>query len=612
MKNFLLSIILSLWLIGFFGHLHGQAESSSNAENSSNSEGESEEESESTGGDAGGDSSTTSDSDSGTADSASEGGTADAPSGEPAPAETAGSSQTESFGGGSQADAGGFESPAPERPSRASSFEAGNRPSRSQFSSPSVQAPETPRVPAAPTFVPRPPMIDRSALQAAVMENNPVISQVRKTGKISADSNALAKFGLREAQTNRFYEMSPEARKALLSSDVKVVRRLLSMNGFGTKQADAFFEYQPRTRSLVLGLDDSVLVPLLNEGIEEDLLQESLSKMNLDSSKPANMPRFTPGSKLDDRAKEMSVRLMEGGNGEVFAELGELSDGEWDEELLRTGEVADVLMRDYDLSSSSLRERISTEEALRNPFFVEASALFEQLQADGLVNGGGNLLGGKNLILRGNANALNPYFENGSGEVVVAASQNLKISGKISWKTDRENARLVVMSSQDFDIQPGSSLSSATSDLVLATQQNLLLRQVSLTGAREVAVRGMRDVSLRDVSIGASALATIKARRDLNVDGLSFNRDLSRIVMEATTMRLSNVNFPGAAQVHLNSLKGAIDGRYPNFGTSIPAAQQIGRVNFIENVRSGGNLLHDRPSFDLHGKNIEIGKIARP
>ena len=142
----------------------------------------------------------------------------------------------------------------------------------------------------------------------------------------------------------------------MLSSDVKVVRRLLSMDGFGTRQADTFFEYQPRTRSLVLGLDDSVLVPLLNEGIEEDLLQESLSKMNLDSSKPANMPRFTPGSKLDERAKEMSVRLMEGGNGEVFAELGELSDGEWDEELLRTGEVADVLMRDYDLSSSLLRE----------------------------------------------------------------------------------------------------------------------------------------------------------------------------------------------------------------------------------------------------------------
>ena len=107
-------------------------------------------------------------------------------------------------------------------------------------------------------------------------------------------------------------------------------------------------------------------------------------------------------------------------------------------------------------------------------------------------------------------------------------------------------------------------------------------------------------------------MARIKARRDLTVDGLSFKRDVSRIVMEATTLRLRNVNFPRASQVRLNSLKGAIDGRYPNFGTAIPASQQIGRVNFIQNVRSGGNLLYDRPSFDLHGKNIEIGKIARP
>ena len=106
-------------------------------------------------------------------------------------------------------------------------------------------------------------------------------------------------------------------------------------------------------------------------------------------------------------------------------------------------------------------------------------------------------------------------------------------------------------------------------------------------------------------------LATIKARRDLNVNGLEFKKDISRIVMEAQTMRLRNVNFPGAAQVRLNSLKGAIDGRYPNFG-NVSAAQQIGRVNFIENVRSAGNLLKDRPSFDQHGQNIKIGKIARP
>ena len=33
-----------------------------------------------------------------------------------------------------------------------------------------------------------------------------------------------------------------------------------------------------------------------------------------------------------------------------------------------------------------------------------------------------------------------------------------------------------------------------------------------------------------------------------------------------------------------------------------PAANNWGRVNFLENVRSGGNPLKDRPSFDQFGK----------
>jgi len=148
--------------------------------------------------------------------------------------------------------------------------------------------------------------------------------------------------------------------------------------------------------------------------------------------------------------------------------------------------------------------------------------------------------------------------------------------------------------------------------LVIATRENLLLNQIDLEGAKEVSIRGLRDVHLNEVRIGASELARIKARRDLNVNGLGFKRDPARIVMEATTMRLRNVTFPSASQVRLNSLKGPIDGKYPNFGTTIPAAQQIGRVNFIENVRSGRELLNNRPSFDQHGKNIKIGTINRP
>ena len=248
-----------------------------------------------------------------------------------------------------------------------------------------------------------------------------------------------------------------------------------------------------------------------------------------------------------------------------------------------------------------------------NPFYAEVSALYEQLQMDGLIQGGGQVIGGRHLIVTENARILANSFSNKPGDIFISASHSLSLTEDLLWDTSTTtNSRLVAMSAGDITLNQGVTFKSATSDLVLAARNNLLLKQVSLDAAREVAVRGLRDVSINDVSIGADLLATIKARRDLDVDGLIFKRNVSQILMEATTMRLRNVDFPLASQVRLNSLYGPIDGKYPNFGTSISAAQQIGRVNFIENVRSGGNLMNDRPSFDLHGNNIEIGTILKP
>ena len=110
-------------------------------------------------------------------------------------------------------------------------------------------------------------------------------------------------------------------------------------------------------------------------------------------------------------------------------------------------------------------------------------------------------------------------------------------------------------------------------------------------------------------SLLSNSLVYVKATQDLDVDGLELSQSLPNLIMEATTIRLSNVDFPSATQVHLNSLKGAIDGRYPNFGTSIPVTEQLGRVNFIENVKSGGNPVMNRAAFDQYGANITIGKL---
>ena len=118
----------------------------------------------------------------------------------------------------------------------------------------------------------------------------------------------------------------------------------------------------------------------------------------------------------------------------------------------------------------------------------------------------------------------------------------------------------------------------------------------------------MHDLQLNQVAIQASSLVRLKASGNLDVDGLQLSQSLPSLIMEATTIRLSNVDFPSATSVQLNSLKGPIDGSYPNFGTSIPLSEQLGRVNFLQNVSSGGNPLIDRPSFDQFGGNISIGK----
>ena len=93
---------------------------------------------------------------------------------------------------------------------------------------------------------------------------------------------------------------------------------------------------------------------------------------------------------------------------------------------------------------------------------------------------------------------------------------------------------------------------------------------------------------------------------------MTFSRPPASVLMEATTLRLSNVNFPATSTIRLNSLKGPIDGKYPNFGTAIPAAQQVGRVNFIQNVSSGGNPIDTRQAFDQFGGNLKIGRTGQP
>jgi len=95
----------------------------------------------------------------------------------------------------------------------------------------------------------------------------------------------------------------------------------------------------------------------------------------------------------------------------------------------------------------------------------------------------------------------------------------------------------------------------------------------------------------------------IYANKSLSVNGLEFSEGLRQVYMEATTVNLTDVDFPAGSEVRLISQLGGIDGKYPNFGSS-----EMGRVNFVDKVSYGGtdNMMMDRASFDQFGQNISI------
>jgi len=453
-----------------------------------------------------------------------------------------------------------------------------------------------------------------SNIQTQALENNSEVKEVRKTGRVSAYSRALSRYGLTTRQTNRFNLFPPQLQSRLMSLGVDNLKRVLNINDFQIDQAYSLFGYSSGTQKLILGLEDKALVSLLNQKISESVLVDTLNPENMVASSSTLVPGENAIPVQDASLLALGEKLKQSGNSDLLDELKVLSGGSMSEEWIRVGEVANVLSQDYSLSTSSLSDVANSgKEVLSNPFYQEISSLYGQLETESLVAGQPTFVGGRRITIDSAKLDISSLTGSGSGSFVVSGSELLKLSTSVELiDSPTSSTRVVLMSGENLESEKGLTFKSATRDLVLAARKDILLEDVQLESTREIALRSLRDVTLTNVTMGSGNLATVRATRDLNVNGMKFSREIPSIIMEATTIRLSEVNFPAASMVRLNSLKGAIDGKYPNFGSSIPNAQQIGRVNFIKNVSSGGNVLNTRSAFDQYGGNISIGKVALP
>ena len=453
-----------------------------------------------------------------------------------------------------------------------------------------------------------------------VLENNSEATQSRKTGKVSTESKQIARLGLTDAQAEILYSFEVPLQSAFVAAGDKTSKRLIDLTAKGVVEShlSTFFGYSGETRTKMLALvDDSSLANLLSKEYEESWLTGILSDKNLIALNTEGTPQTPSVSTTADPFLTLANQLMDSGNSEVLDELLELGGGELTDELLQEGEIANRLLGGI-TSAGSLdgTSLVTGADALANRFYEDVSSLYGALVQDSLLTGEASFLGGRTISLSGGDYSLSSLDLSGSDALALGGKEKLQLQGSILFSGDAGSGkRVVLMSGDELEGSSDLTLDAATNDLVLSVRRDIELQgttaelPVVLRGNREVTLHSMRDLNLRNMEVSASQQTTLKAAKELYVDNMRFNAELPKIVMEATTIRLSNISFPANAAVNLNSLKGAIEGRYPNFGTSVPAAQQLGRVNFLQNVKSGVNLLHDRPSFDSFGGNITIGKL---
>ncbi|MEK9986267.1 MAG: hypothetical protein VW879_16140, partial [Opitutae bacterium] len=145
-------------------------------------------------------------------------------------------------------------------------------------------------------------------------------------------------------------------------------------------------------------------------------------------------------------------------------------------------------------------------------------------------------------------------------------------------------------------------------NLHVGSWESIDVVNVSMESGKSLTMQSMEDlfITKADLRVREPDEIFLSAQRDLMLNSVNFPDNIRNIYLEATTIDLQNINFPGGSQVDMTTLYGGLEGKYPTFPGD---PRQVGRVNFIENVRYNQNLMDTPAQFDQHGQNIHIHAI---
>ena len=312
---------------------------------------------------------------------------------------------------------------------------------------------------------------------------------------------------------------------------------------------------------------------------------------------------------FSDAALGSVARLLEDSHSKSNRTLvGELfeQDPSWsDMTALALGESASLFLADHSLEGDLSPVAVfQNAELSANDFALDVTSVWDHLASDAYPSASFSATVGRNLSLSSGTYAYDSLVSGNADTFLVAASSNLSLSGSIEFKGASD--RVVLIGGESVSSASGLQLEVALSDLSVASRSDWTVEDSALAAGNRIYLRSLGDLKLNDVELSASEQVRLEALMNLSVDSARFSSGLKEVMMRATTIDLSNIDFPTAATVNMQTLKGGIEGKYPTFG---PGNRAYGRVNFLKNISHGGNPIMDRPSFDLHGTKINITKL---
>jgi hypothetical protein len=256
---------------------------------------------------------------------------------------------------------------------------------------------------------------------------------------------------------------------------------------------------------------------------------------------------------------------------------------------------------------------VASEQVLASVFFTETSSAFTALSnLDRTQNSTGSsasadlqelTLGARDISFSSGQYLLS---SSSPSDFLIASTNKMILTGNLVFNSSSPESELILLSAAAIDLSGANSITFGGYSLGMGSFDSLQVKNVDLKSDNEISLRSLDNVVINNVAMETSGKGAdfihLLAANELQVNNLRFSDSVKQIAMEAMTINLSNVNFPSSSSVKLNSLYGGMDGKYPNFNSVLH-----GRVNFVEQVRYGTNLIMDRTSFDTHGGKITIG-----